>query len=203
MVPFAFLLESFKLSWICFAIKNIESKTLIFSQSSSFSGLQNRSLLSGFIQTICVRVFSNPPQIEKIICKELLMPFLQHNVMTCCSQVILVKVLMFLISLCCCFLRHGGDCQRLSEGQGKKRGNLNPRLVFLPFLATLAALGLPWLMTDSLIVMDSKHSSLPDQTETPQNWLGSFQSDPSRANWWGLTKFHNFGQISQSWNTWS
>ena len=125
------------------------------------------------------------------------MPFLQHNVMTCCSQVILVKVLMFLISLCCCFLRHGGDCQRLSEGQGKKRGNLNPRLVFLPFLAALAALGLPWLMTESLIVMDSKHSGLPDQTETLQNWLGSFQSDPSRTNWWGLTKFHNFGQISQ------
>ena len=37
------------------------------------------------------------------------------------------------------------------------------------FLAALAALGLPWLMTDSLIVMDSKHSSLPDQTETLQN----------------------------------
>ena len=71
------------------------------------------------------------------------MPFLQHNVMTCCGQVILVKVLMFMISLCCCFLRHGGDCQRLSEGQGKKRGNLNPRLVYLPFLAALAALGLP------------------------------------------------------------
>ena len=30
------------------------------------------------------------------------------------------------------------------------------------------------------------------------NSLLWIQSDPSRPNWWGLTKFHNFGQISQS-----
>ena len=36
------------------------------------------------------------------------------------------------IALLLFFLRHDGHCQRLSEGQGKKKGNLNPRLVFLP-----------------------------------------------------------------------
>ena len=37
------------------------------------------------------------------------------------------------------------------------------------FLAALPALGLPWLLTHSLIVLDSKPSGLPDQTETLQN----------------------------------
>ena len=52
-------------------------------------------------------------------------------------------------------------------------------------VSALAALGLPLsVMFCILAVLDSKPSSLPDQTETSQNW-------------WGLTKFHNFVQISQ------
>ena len=44
------------------------------------------------------------------------------------------------------------------------------------FLAALAALGLPWSLTHSLIVLDSKHSSLPDQTPSSQNWWGSWEN---------------------------
>ena len=52
------------------------------------------------------------------------------------------------------------------------------------FLAALAALGLLWLLTDwlthSLIVLDSKPSGLPDQTETLQNWWGHMKTWPDQ-----------------------
>ena len=42
-------------------------------------------------------------------------------------------------------------------------------IVILIFLAALAALGLPWSLTDCfVIVLDSKPSGLPDKTETLQ-----------------------------------
>ena len=48
--------------------------------------------------------------------------------------------------------------------------------IFEHFLAALAALGLPWSLTDCfVIVLDSKPSSLPDQIETLQNWWGDAQ----------------------------
>ena len=51
------------------------------------------------------------------------------------------------------------------------------------FLAALAALGLPWSLTHSLIVLDSKHSSLPDQTPSSQNWWGSWENMTWLTKW--------------------
>ena len=51
-------------------------------------------------------------------------------------------------------------------------------IVILIFLAALAALGLPWSLTDCfVIVLDSKPSSLPDQIEILQNWWGSLKQE--------------------------
>ena len=47
-------------------------------------------------------------------------------------------------------------------------GPRNTEKGFLFLAAALAALGLPWSLTHSLIVLDSKHSSLPDQTPSSE-----------------------------------